>query len=275
MGLDIVEILVQNGKEKTKLAVHKTRICGVSSFFDKAFKGNSKEAAEDRILLKDVDITIVVSFTEWLYQNAVLTFPEDSKMKIDHLIDVYLFADQVRCNGLKNHIMDKIQDELFEEELFDDMGDRVCPTKKLSTQNIRKVFENTLSTKDTPIRKFCAALIAFWIFNNGSPEKVQGAFAVDGFLKEFGDFQRELNTDIFWATYGACCGRPTGIRTKDDPRIRGQNDTFQFDCVFKVGYPVCHFHVHKKGENCESVVHPKANRRCNCMLCGGDCYMLN
>ena len=68
---------------------------------------------------------------------------------VDVLVDLYIFADAIYCNGLRNCVMDRLQDVLYldSSQVLDE------PNQAL----IQKIFDNTTSTSSAPIRFFCAA----------------------------------------------------------------------------------------------------------------------
>ncbi|CZR63579.1 uncharacterized protein PAC_13476 [Phialocephala subalpina] len=228
LGVDTVVILV--GDEQASLSLHKSRLCAVSDFFEKAFNGPFKD------------------FVEWLY-HGIMTLSGTFDEKLSHLVDTYLFADRVMSRSLKNYAMDTLQDLMYNQARGYCMHHN-SSIKLLPAACVKKVFENTLSSKESPIRTFCAALASHWLVNYGSEEKVEAFFAIKGFLKEFADYQSSAKTNVYsidemWDSDFPCL--------VDDPRIRGRYFSYQWDDDERhVGHEVCFFHVHDKGEKCAS-----------------------
>lgn len=227
---------------------HKDRLCAVPEFFKKAFNGKFKEANERVMHFEDVNIRVFDGFAEWVYHGCI-TLPDDDTtagkaVKLDLLVDIYLFGDRILCQGLKNGVMDEIQDVMYKQH------DCPCCTQIFfSAANVKKIFENTLDTENSRIRRYCAALVSHCLFMNHDMKKVEDYFKVTDFLKELSAYQRLTKDDIHdWDERGE--ERPV---PSDDPRIRGMHWARDSESEhIETGHPICFFHVHDVGENCTS-----------------------
>jgi hypothetical protein len=81
-------------------------------------------------------------FAEWLCHGKLEAKPgEESELSdVDTLINLYIFADAIYCNGFKNSIMDHLQDVMNRSRTY------------LGCGGVRKIFNNTLSRANAPIR---------------------------------------------------------------------------------------------------------------------------
>jgi hypothetical protein len=242
LGSDIVTVVTIGNDEVVPMTLHKTRLCSVSDFFKKAFDGDFKEAHDKQMELDDVEIHVFEGFVEWLYNGDITLSSEDEK-SLDLLVDIYLFADRILCTGLKNSVMDHIQNVMVRAP-----GCSCRPQIFLSLANVEKIFENT-AAEDSPIRKYCAAVASYSTFLHKGLEMVEDYFKVPGFLKEFSQYQRLTKYDIHdWdERYD---DRPVPL---DDPRIRGQRRSRDSEGeLIMIGHPLCFFHVHAPDEKCKS-----------------------
>ncbi|KAF8858674.1 hypothetical protein BDZ45DRAFT_389717 [Acephala macrosclerotiorum] len=246
LGVDTAVILV--GNEQAPISLHKSRLCAVSDLFEKAFNGPFKETCEKQMVLDDIDIAVFDSFVEWLYHGSITlsgTFDEN----LNQLVDTYLLADRFMSRSLKNYAMDTIQNLMYNQARRYCIHHNSC-IRLLPAACVKKVFENTLSSKESPIRKFCAALASHWLVNYGSEENVEGFFTIKGFLKEFASYQSSAKYNVYSLDEMFDSTSPCLI---DDPRIRGRYYSYKWDRDERmVGHELCFFHVHEKGDECTS-----------------------
>ena len=122
-----------------------------------------------------------------------------------------------------------------------------------------------MSSKDAPIRKFCAELVAFWLRRKGAPEKVTEAFNIEGFSTDFVKVEQSPNQeDCYIGNVQYIC---------DDPRRRGEREQWskEVDEELSSGYPICYFHVHQKQEGkCSSGSNRAPYRESAYESCGHD-----
>lgn len=237
MGQDIVVVNV--GKDKIPSSLHKSLLCASSEFFEKAFTGQFKEAKEKAMHFEDVNIHVFECFVEWLYYGTI-TVVGKKDMQLDLLVDVYIFADRVLCAGLKNSVMDHLQDVMY----IKDAHSGLQPYIFLSASHVQKIFDNTVNGK-SEIRMYCAAIASHAIFIGQIQVEVEGYFAVKGFLSVFSEFQRKLKYNFLdWDSRDWHLPVPS-----DDPRMRGTRGSRDFvgDDI-EVGYCICFFHSHGSEE---------------------------
>jgi hypothetical protein len=150
LGTDMVQLFV--GSNRKLFSVYKKPLCSASEFFDKAFNGPFAEASSNRMDLPEDTPETFSMFVAWLYNRKRDLYSDlehcDTISGTDELIKLYASADAKRCNALKNIVMDTLQDGLRNYLLI------------LRTSHIQQVFENTCTTAEAPIRKFCVASIA-------------------------------------------------------------------------------------------------------------------
>ncbi|KUJ08295.1 uncharacterized protein LY89DRAFT_725196 [Mollisia scopiformis] len=261
LGFDTIVILV--GEDKYPYTLHKSRLCAISDFFEKAFTGLFKEANEKQMILNDVDIATFDGFVEWLYQNSIsLSDKPKTEAKLDFLLDVYILADMIMSEALKNFAMDKIQDTMYDAAHvhLNYEGSILNPTKLrgvLSLASVQRVFENTTSSRDAPIRQYCAALASHWIIRGGDAKHVAGYFMIDGFVEEFSDYQTSTRHKVFGFEH-----EDYGPRIRDDPRISGEHPV-ETECGdMPIGHEICHFHIHRESGKCMSITNWVDHRHC-------------
>jgi hypothetical protein len=160
-------------------------------------------------------------FIKWLYHGRLGDLaPDNRKWDSIELVDLYLFGVNKCSNALKNTVMDEIQDYLDEDR--DDLG--------LNLIQIERVYENTVSAEDTPIRKFCCAIIRWFQYQEtdywDEDELVDFFHNFPDALRDFFKLQNEL-----WETEAS----------ETDPRKRNATKVFH----------MCFFHVHAPGEQCK------------------------
>lgn len=187
-----------------------------------------------QVILPDIEPYIFQLVSDWLHTNR-LTADSDNELHLDHLIDVYLFADLIGSHTLKNYTMDLIQDNMYRHVRHGSAG------VKLSLNQIRRVFANTICAVDAPIRTFVAALVSYRLIFGDTPERLEPIFEIPGFLRDFAKFQRSSFEDSSGQMH-----RPTSLR--EDPRIREFHDAR----VTREGFHSCAFHVHPEGQKCSS-----------------------
>jgi hypothetical protein len=142
MGTQVVSVVVGVGPEREQFTIHKDLLCWVSPFFNNAFNGQSAEASSSTMHLKVEKPSHFKIFVEWLYHGKLDVEPgEESELSnLYTLVDLYIFSDAIHCNGFKNSIMDQIQDVMSRSRKF------------LSGRGVRKIFNNTPSSANAPIR---------------------------------------------------------------------------------------------------------------------------
>lgn len=181
-------------------------------------------------------------------------------------IELYFLGDRFRCNPFKNWVMDLIQGVMRDNSEGKKFG------QVFTYRQIKSVLTNTISTTDSPLRKFCAASISYYLRQGGMTEKVSKIFTVEDFVKEFFEFQAEV-----WKkadTKGSRYDKTIGLRS--DPRIRKEEtqrcgESYCSDCITEMegeedlgdeaGFPICFFHVHEKDDKCASA----ANYNSDCL----------
>ncbi|KAH7372124.1 hypothetical protein BKA64DRAFT_715132 [Cadophora sp. MPI-SDFR-AT-0126] len=213
-------------------------------------------SATPKVVLPDVEPSIFQLAVSWLH-NGFFTWDSPEVISLDKLIDVYLLGDLIGCHALKNYTMDLIQDDMYSYAQRGSLGIR------LSLNQIRTIFANTINAEDAPIRSFVAALVSYRLIFGLRPERFEPIFEVPGFLKDFAAFQRSSLEERSGSWY-------TPISLKEDPRARGFHDVG----VTKKGFHICSFHVHREGEKCTPTanhgiatpeVHPVAAEQQYCL----------
>ncbi|KAH6718403.1 hypothetical protein BKA61DRAFT_572453 [Leptodontidium sp. MPI-SDFR-AT-0119] len=211
--------------------LHRVRICAISPYFSTIFSS----ASTLQVILPDIEPHTFQLAVDWLHHG---TFMDDKNtaVKLDTLIDIYLFGDLIGCHTLKNYTMDLIQDDMYHAVR------RGNPGIRFSLNQIRRIFTRTFCAENSPIRTFVAALVSYRLIFGDKPERLEPIFEVPVFLKDFAAFQRSSLKESDEAWY-----RPVSLR--EDPRVRGIHDVG----VTRKGFYVCSFHVHEEGEKCSSV----------------------
>jgi hypothetical protein len=233
LGVEIVTVFI--GKERQPFLLHKDRLCKASPYFNGAFNGNFKEAQSNEIGLGEVDVTTFELFTEWLYRTE-LNPTASGTHRVSQYIELYILSDMLQCGGLKNMVMDLIQDCL--KSMDGSAGGT------LSSPQIERIFGNTSTSKNSPLRKFCAALVSFNISTGQAIEDIEEIFAVKGFAKEYSNFRQE------WREIYEQAGSEGFAGLVDDPRERGIFEAERMGDVVDAGFEGCFFHVHGKGDQC-------------------------
>ncbi|KAL8706526.1 MAG: hypothetical protein Q9201_000458, partial [Fulgogasparrea decipioides] len=109
-------VTVYVGPEEYPFYFHKGRLCEHSSYFEKAFHGSFKEAANGSILLEEDGIDEFKVFEEWLYSGK-FSYPKDSGDPSLLLVKVFCFADKVGLPDLQNATLDAIRDRAAEQHV--------------------------------------------------------------------------------------------------------------------------------------------------------------
>ncbi|KAK2624134.1 hypothetical protein QTJ16_006768 [Diplocarpon rosae] len=167
------------------------------------------------------------------WRNDESTSDSTQALQLDQLTDIYLFGDLISCCTLKNYTMDLIQDDI--------------PGIRLSLNQIRRIFVETVSASDAPTRKFIAALVSYRLIFGNTPERLEPVFEVPEFLQDFAAFKN--------SSLGESNGEwhlPVSLR--EYPRRRGFDDAE----VSQKELHICTFHVHEKGKKCLSI----SNQQC-------------
>lgn len=218
-GTEVVHIFV--GPEPKEYCIHKDLICSSSRYFDKVFHGPFAEGVSSELHLEDESSETFSAFKEFLYTEDCATSVDD--FSTSQLIDLYIFADKIQNDALKNMTMDYIQDNLK------------LTKKVLGIGEIRRIFSNTANSTTAPLRKFCGALIAYQILcQKTDPEKIQRYFKkITDLVLEFVKVQRMMSEKEF--------------KLKEDPRHRHGHDG-------RGNARMCDFHTHEqKGQTCGSM----------------------
>jgi hypothetical protein len=145
--------------------------------------------------LPDDDYDILCVYIRWVYVKG---FPADITEYQDELFRMYVFADKMRSTTLKDLTMNGIQDHICE-----------CDND-LTLKNIRRTFENTANSTDSPLRMFCCAILVYNMINPwedvswGQTEVLRLFKEVPGLLDDYLRFQMSLSAD--------------GIEASDNPK---------------------------------------------------------
>ncbi|KAK0108525.1 hypothetical protein ONS95_003330 [Cadophora gregata] len=145
-GTEIVKLIV--GRKRKEFSIHKNFICQASEAMKAAFCGEFEEGRSGVITLAEDDPLVVQTFIAYCYPN----FNGETlrKLEVVDLIGLYIFADKYRCiNRLKNLVMDSIQDKMLVEDFT------------FNAEGLERIFNNTTSSHEAPIRLYAAALVAY------------------------------------------------------------------------------------------------------------------
>ncbi|KAG4433949.1 hypothetical protein IFR05_010562 [Cadophora sp. M221] len=226
---DTIKILI--GPQHKTFVLHRVRICAISPYFSTIFASPSTL----QVILPDIEPHTFQLAVDWLHHGSFIG-TNNAEIKLDTLIDIYLFGDLIGCHTLKNYTMDLIQDNMYRAVR------RGNPGIRFSLNQIRRIFAGTFYAEDAPIRTFVAALVSYRLIFGDKPERLEPIFEVPGFLKDFAAFQRSSLKESDEAWY-----RPVSLR--EDPRVRGFYDVG----IARKGFHICSFHVHEEGDTCPSV----------------------
>ncbi|KAG4430133.1 hypothetical protein IFR05_014389 [Cadophora sp. M221] len=222
-GTEFVKLIV--GKERKEFSIHKAFVTKASAAMSTAFRSEFKEGKTGVMTLDEDDPLIVQNFVKYCYPNF---YAKDLQARTtNELVGLYIFADRYRCaNRLKNNVMDALQDKMATQ------GD-----PHLSQETMKRIFDNTPSAKEAPIRTFCAAIMTFILFRSESltSESLQEVLVnIPDLHLACLNHQREVS-------HCKCYGTPMDIEC--DPRKRGGD--------VRRGFGECYFHIHTVERSCE------------------------
>ncbi|KAI4738499.1 hypothetical protein E4T50_11054 [Aureobasidium sp. EXF-12298] len=112
----IVTLIV--GKEKKAYNLHKDLLCFYSDYFRAAFNGSFKEAAERKLELPDVEISLFDKFQVWLYTRDLQGPTTNHTESFQFLAEMWIFGDQHQIPLLQNQVMDDIFAKIAEVRGF-------------------------------------------------------------------------------------------------------------------------------------------------------------
>ena len=144
-------IFVKIGAAQTRFGIHRTLLTKASTFFQEILRPNFKSEAQDIIVTKEGDSTVVLLTEEnsevfarvnsWLYSGKLLTPSENWKdIPWNHLIAVYLFSVERGITRLHNKCIDAAIQKTKDGGLFPsqmtvnalyDLDFRAAPLRKL------------------------------------------------------------------------------------------------------------------------------------------------
>jgi len=105
------------GKEKKAYNLHKDLLCFYSDYFRAAFNGSFKEAADRKLELPNVEISLFDKFQVWLYTRD-LQEPTGPGGGFHFLVDMWILGDQHQIPLLQNQVMDEIFAKLAQSNSF-------------------------------------------------------------------------------------------------------------------------------------------------------------
>lgn len=137
-------VTVYVGPRRKGFIVHKNIICEASKYFAMAFRGNIRKDHNGSIDLQDETPGAFALFVDYLYRSEV---PKGhSQTYIDNLYDLYIFAERICLNELRNMAMDQILDASLKY-------------KQMTTiAQTTKVYRNTSTF--SKLREFCTICMA-------------------------------------------------------------------------------------------------------------------
>lgn len=248
--MDFPSVILVIGPEKTLFEISQDLICGQSVFFKTAFEGSFLEATTKVMEIPEGDADLFHTFFAYC-RRGYKGFLEMS-LNLEDQILAYIFADEYQCEGFMNCLMDKMQNTLLDFKsasgdhldatLIKDVVDsNMGPGSGgfLSATLIEHIVDNTMGPQSARLQEFGAACIAFGVRNSDI-----GAEEVEGYLEEFIQVPEILKEYLELAQFPMtkqCSCRDDRV-VLHDPRVRTQMGAFH----------LCYFHVHKKGEKCES-----------------------
>ncbi|TID27986.1 hypothetical protein E6O75_ATG00753 [Venturia nashicola] len=102
LGLKMATIFV--GDQVEPFIIHHALITASSDYFAKALDGEFKEK-EGVVRLEDQDPTTFASYTQWLYNNAVVPVGEIGE-KYRAILHQYIFGNYIQDRGYSNAVID-------------------------------------------------------------------------------------------------------------------------------------------------------------------------
>ena len=91
------------GHEQRVFEIHTELLCGVSSYFTAALKGEFKEAQTQTIGLREESNTLFERFLFWIYSGSLFSNEEtDKDIEWDNLLAWYAFGEARNILHLKN-----------------------------------------------------------------------------------------------------------------------------------------------------------------------------
>lgn len=142
---EIVEIEVGSGSSKKNYSTYKGLLSFYSEYFEKAFNGRFKEAADKKIILNGKDPDIFAIFYGWLYTGELRQGGKvGPDLTFTTLVKIWIFGDKHLCPLLQNDAMDAFLALILKQW-------------NLPIVNIRQVYENI--TADAKLRKALIGII--------------------------------------------------------------------------------------------------------------------
>ncbi|KAF2252573.1 hypothetical protein BU26DRAFT_562308 [Trematosphaeria pertusa] len=103
------EILV--GPDRTRYLIHTSLLTKQSPYFRAALTSSFLEASTQSISLPDIHPETFTLLVEWLYNATLKPLPfKEDKPAYYTLLHLYILADRLCFEGLRNHIVDAISD---------------------------------------------------------------------------------------------------------------------------------------------------------------------
>ncbi|KAF2121960.1 hypothetical protein BDV96DRAFT_618446 [Lophiotrema nucula] len=140
------ELLV--GSRRTRFLIHTQLLVEQSPYFRAALTGSFLESNAKSIELDDVLVDVFELCVGWLYTGSIHAAPfKDGKPAYYTLLHLYILADRLCFEGLRNAVVDMIS------ELADSTNSVLTPS------DTRILYEQIMP--DAPIRKLILDLFAF------------------------------------------------------------------------------------------------------------------
>lgn len=195
-----------------------------------------------------ISVSTFELFDEWLYEDTI-TLPKDCSEAIETLLDFYFFSSHIESNALHNKTIDEIQDCLC-ARWFDEVADR--QSLSFTSQQLMRIFQNAIEESTSPLRKLGAALVSYWMLNGGIHYQTSNELGVlmnsiPSFMQEFADYQAEI-------VHRKALSTSEKHTLSNNPVFRGIYRLDGDEMGTLSGLSVCFFHIHKKGERCDSTV---------------------
>jgi hypothetical protein len=140
------ELLV--GPSATRFLLHTSLLTNQSPFFRAALQGPFLESTSQSINLDDVSVDVFELCVNWLYTGSIRPIPfKDGKPAYYTLLHLYILADRLCFEGLRNCVVDLMAD------LTDSTNSVLTPS------DTRILYEQIDSS--APVRKLVLDLFAF------------------------------------------------------------------------------------------------------------------